>query len=122
MARARLAVAVAIVGAALLASVVTATPSEAAVTATACLVGLVANLWGVVRAVPPAWQPTWLASWSWAQDRDYPDYSWISAHVCRGDVVVTDSWIAATAMAQGIPVVTQDADYVDVPGLAVIRL
>jgi predicted nucleic acid-binding protein len=35
---------------------------------------------------------------------------------------VNDSWIAATAMAQGIPVVTQDADYVDVPGLAVIRL
>lgn len=69
-------------------------PWLGAVTATVCLVGLVANLWGIVRAVPPAWQPTWLASWSWAQDRDYPDYSWISGHVCRGDVVVTDSWIA----------------------------
>jgi predicted nucleic acid-binding protein len=33
---------------------------------------------------------------------------------------VNDSWIAATAMAVGVPVVTQDADYVDVPGLDVI--
>lgn len=35
---------------------------------------------------------------------------------------VNDSWIAATAMALGVPVVTQDADYVDVPGLEVIRV
>lgn len=35
---------------------------------------------------------------------------------------VNDSWIAATAMALEIPVVTQDDDYVDVPGLAVIRV
>ena len=34
---------------------------------------------------------------------------------------VNDSWIAATAMAMGIPVVTQDEDYVQVPGLDVIR-
>lgn len=33
---------------------------------------------------------------------------------------INDSWIAATAMALGVPVVTQDADYVDVPGLDVI--
>jgi predicted nucleic acid-binding protein len=33
-----------------------------------------------------------------------------------------DSWIAATAIARGLPVVTQDDDYVDVPGLAVIRI
>lgn len=33
-----------------------------------------------------------------------------------------DSWIAATAMALGIPVVTQDADYVTVDGLSVIRV
>jgi len=33
-----------------------------------------------------------------------------------------DSWIAATAMALGIPVVTQDADYVRVDGLSVIRV
>ena len=35
---------------------------------------------------------------------------------------VNDSWIAATAMAHGLPVVTQDDDYVAVPGLAVIRV
>ena len=35
---------------------------------------------------------------------------------------VNDSWIAATAMALGVPVVTQDDDYVDVAGLEVIRV
>lgn len=35
---------------------------------------------------------------------------------------INDSWIAATAMTLGVPVVTQDADYVDVPGLDVIRV
>ena len=35
---------------------------------------------------------------------------------------VDDSWIAATAMAHGVPIVTQDADYVDLPGLTVIRV
>ena len=35
---------------------------------------------------------------------------------------VNDSWIAATAIAHGIPVVTQDDDYDDVPGLEVIRV
>lgn len=35
---------------------------------------------------------------------------------------VNDSWIAATAMSLGIPLVTQDADYVDVAGLEVIRV
>jgi predicted nucleic acid-binding protein len=34
-------------------------------------------------------------------------------------MLVNDSWIAATAMALRIPVVTQDEDYVDVPGLRV---
>ncbi len=36
---------------------------------------------------------------------------------------VNDSWIAATAMALGIPVVTQDSDYaVSVSGLSVIHV
>jgi hypothetical protein len=35
---------------------------------------------------------------------------------------VNDSWIAATAIAHGMPVVTQDDDYAGVPGLEVIRL
>ncbi|MGI9033778.1 MAG: type II toxin-antitoxin system VapC family toxin [Acidimicrobiales bacterium] len=35
---------------------------------------------------------------------------------------LNDSWIAATAMAAGLPVVAQDADYDNVPGLAVVRV
>lgn len=35
---------------------------------------------------------------------------------------VNDSWIAATAMSLGVPVVTQDADYVEVDGLEVIKV
>jgi predicted nucleic acid-binding protein len=35
---------------------------------------------------------------------------------------VNDSWIAATAIAHDLPLVTQDRDYDDVPGLTVIAL
>jgi predicted nucleic acid-binding protein len=35
---------------------------------------------------------------------------------------LNDSWIAATAMTLKIPVVTQDTDYDDVPGLGVIAV
>jgi predicted nucleic acid-binding protein len=35
---------------------------------------------------------------------------------------VNDSWIAATAMALGVPVVTQDEVYVEVAGLDVIHV
>jgi predicted nucleic acid-binding protein len=35
---------------------------------------------------------------------------------------VNDSWIAATALALGVPVVTQDHDYVMISGLDVIRV
>ncbi len=35
---------------------------------------------------------------------------------------VNDSWIAATAMAMAVPVVTQDDDYVDLDELPVIRV
>ena len=35
---------------------------------------------------------------------------------------VNDSWIAATAIAHGIPVVTQDDDYDDVPDLEIIKV
>ena len=35
---------------------------------------------------------------------------------------VNDSWIAATAIARGMPVATQDDDYDGMPGLSVIRL
>ena len=35
---------------------------------------------------------------------------------------VNDSWIAATALALGVAVATQDDDFDDVPGLRVVRL
>ncbi len=35
---------------------------------------------------------------------------------------VNDSWIAATAMALDVPVVTQDDDFPDVEGLGVLRV
>lgn len=35
---------------------------------------------------------------------------------------VNDSWIAATAMTLGIPVVTRDDDYLHAPGLEVIHV
>lgn len=37
-------------------------------------------------------------------------------------IPVNDCWIAATAIARGMPVATQDGDYDDMPGLSVIRL
>lgn len=35
---------------------------------------------------------------------------------------INDSWIAATAIAHGIPIVTQDADYDHMPGVQVIKI
>jgi predicted nucleic acid-binding protein len=35
---------------------------------------------------------------------------------------VNDSWIAATAIANDLPVASQDSDYDDIPGLRVIRV
>jgi len=37
-------------------------------------------------------------------------------------MAVNDSWIAATALALGVPIVTQDDDYVRLPGLEVVRV
>lgn len=39
-----------------------------------------------------------------------------------GRMPINDSWIAATAIANDLPVATQDSDYDGVPGLRVIRL
>ncbi len=36
-------------------------------------------------------------------------------------MAVNDSWIAATAIALGIAVVTRDDDYLELPGLAVVH-
>jgi predicted nucleic acid-binding protein len=35
---------------------------------------------------------------------------------------INDSWIAATAIAHRVPVVTQDSDYDDMPSVEVIRI
>ena len=35
---------------------------------------------------------------------------------------INDSWIAATAIALGVPIVTQDADYLELAGLDVVRI
>jgi predicted nucleic acid-binding protein len=35
---------------------------------------------------------------------------------------VNDSWIAATAIALGVPLVTQDDDYLHAPGLEVVHV
>ena len=52
--------------------------------------------------------------------------SWATLRVRLRDsgqrMSVNDSWIAATAMSLGVPVVTQDSDYVDVEGLQVIKV
>ncbi len=37
-------------------------------------------------------------------------------------LAVNDSWIAATAIAHGLPLVTQDRDYTDVPGLTLVAM
>ncbi len=37
-------------------------------------------------------------------------------------MAVNDSWIAATAMSLGVPVVTQDHDYVDIAELRVLKV
>lgn len=52
--------------------------------------------------------------------------SWATLRVLLRDrgqrMPVNDAWIAATAMALAVPVVTQDDDYPAVPGLDVIRV
>ncbi len=52
--------------------------------------------------------------------------SWAALRVGLRDagssMKINDSWIAATAMALGVPVVTQDGDFDGVPGLEVIRV
>ena len=37
-------------------------------------------------------------------------------------IPINDSWIAATAIAHGVPIVTQDADYDTMPGVQVIKI
>jgi predicted nucleic acid-binding protein len=52
--------------------------------------------------------------------------TWATLRVALRDrglrMPVNDSWIAATAIVLGVPVVTQDDDYVEVAGLSVVRV
>jgi predicted nucleic acid-binding protein len=38
------------------------------------------------------------------------------------DAPIDDTWIAATAIANGVPIVTQDSDYDVMPDVEVIRI
>jgi predicted nucleic acid-binding protein len=47
---------------------------------------------------------------------------WLALRDAGKRMPLNDSWIAATAIAARIPVVSQDGDYDDVPGVEVIRV
>jgi len=51
--------------------------------------------------------------------------AWAKLRVALRDqgrrMAINDSWIAATAIALGVPLVTQDGDPLGIPGLVVIR-
>ena len=53
-------------------------------------------------------------------------HAWAALRVALLDIgkrmPLNDSWIAATALAHQLPVVTQDSDYDDIPSLEVIRV
>jgi len=53
-------------------------------------------------------------------------HAWATLRLALRDegtrMALSDSWIAATAIANRIPVVSQDDDYDEVPGLEVIRV
>jgi predicted nucleic acid-binding protein len=46
----------------------------------------------------------------------------LALHDAGKRMPLNDSWIAATALAHGMPVASQDGDYDEVPGLRVIRV
>jgi len=52
--------------------------------------------------------------------------SWATLRLLLRDsgqrMAVNDSWIAATALTLGVPVVTQDHDYVNIAGLDVVKV
>ena len=58
-------------------------------------------------------------------DEDVAD-AWARLRILLRDhelrMPINDSWIAATALALGVPIVTQDADYLELAGLDVVRL
>ena len=53
-------------------------------------------------------------------------HAWAALRVALRDagrrMPINDSWIAAVAIANDLPIASQDSDYDDVPGLQVIRV
>jgi predicted nucleic acid-binding protein len=88
---------------------------------------------GVLAASDPATRNQRLSTMGWVlrldpvpvDDRVAEAWAWLRIQLRdqRQRMPVNDSWIAATAIALDIPVVTQDDDYpVGVPELQVIRV
>ncbi len=87
---------------------------------------------GVLRATDPDTTSIMLATYQLARqfdplvvDEAVADAWAILIARLRADgrrMPINDSWIAATAIAHEVPVVAQDADYDEAPGLTVIKL
>ena len=87
---------------------------------------------GVLAATDPAVKAQRLRTLTWAMSfdplpvDDTVSAAWAELRAAtrhrRPKLGGNDSWIAATAVAHGLPLATQDNDYDDLPGLAVIKL
>lgn len=87
---------------------------------------------GVLAAADGPARVRRLETLSWAEALDplpvdaAVAHAWAALRLALRDqgkrMPLNDSWIAATAIANRLPVVSQDNDYDEVPGLRVIRL
>lgn len=87
---------------------------------------------GVLRATDPETTSLRLVTYQLARqfdplvvDESVADAWAMLVALLRADrrrMPINDSWIAATAIAHEVPIVTQDADYEAAPGLVVIKL
>lgn len=87
---------------------------------------------GVLTATDPAIRTQRLRTLTWAMSfdplpvDDDVSTAWAELRAAvrqrRPKLGGNDSWIAATAIAHGLPLATQDDDYDDLPGLVVIKL
>ena len=87
---------------------------------------------GVLAATDPAVKARRLRTLSWALAfdplpvDDAVSTAWAELREAtrnrRPKLAANDSWIAATAIAHGLPLATQDGGYDDLPGLTVIKL
>jgi len=87
---------------------------------------------GVLQAGDPAVVSRWLSTYQLAQrfeaiavDEPVSDAWALLVSRLREagrKVPINDSWIAATAIAHGVPIVTQDSDYDAMPDVEVIKI